>query len=64
MSAVLKGHELPRVTSTASLGNIPPMHGTGRISAVEDVLMGPERFKGGGVAAMATLTTHTITTMG
>lgn len=59
MSAVLKSHELPRVTSTASLGNVPPMHGTGRISAVEDILMGPERFKGSCIAAMATLTTHT-----
>ena len=64
MSAVLKGHELTRVTGTTSLGNIPTMNGTGRISAVENVLMGLERFKGGCVTAMATLTTHTIATMG
>jgi hypothetical protein len=64
MSAILKGHELTGVTGTASLGNIPTIDGTGRISAVEDVLMGQERFKGGCVAAMATLTTHTITAMG
>jgi hypothetical protein len=64
MSAILKGYELPRVTGTASLGNIPRINGTRRISAVQDVLMGPERFEGCFVAAMATLTTHKITTMG
>ena len=64
MSAVLKGHELTRVTGTASLGDIPTMNGTGRIPAIEDVAMGHERFKGSCVASMATLTTHTITTMG
>ncbi len=63
MSAVLKGHELTRVTGTASWGNIPTINGTGRISALEDALMGPERFKGSCIAAMATLTTHKITTM-
>jgi len=64
MLAALEGDVLPGVASTTGLGEISPVDRTGRVAAIQNAAVGRKRLEGGGIAAMALLTSHIVAPVG